>query len=80
MSSGRCLSCQWKANLDHQGHIIRNRTSAAAVGKKEYQELLDEFSAEVGSTNVDAWTAQVVAWEKNMSLPDPYFVKPSGKS
>ena len=60
------------------GSIIKKRVSVAAAGKQDHQDLFDEFCEEVGPANVKLWTAEVVAWESDMSLPDPYFIKPSG--
>ena len=57
---------------------LRNRLIVAAEEHKEHQELFDVFTSRLEAVHVTAWTVQIVAWEKDQSLPDPYQMVVSG--
>ncbi|KAI0716933.1 hypothetical protein C8Q76DRAFT_616443 [Earliella scabrosa] len=57
---------------------LRNRLILAAREHQEHQELFDAFTSRLDAEHVAAWTVQIIAWEKDQTLPDPYQVMTAG--
>lgn len=54
------------------------RLKTAVLGFSLHNRLLQDFSAGIPDEDIESWTAQIVAYEADNSLPDPYYVAPSG--
>ena len=44
------------------------------------RHMENEFTDDMNPEDIEKWTAQVIAWERDPSEEDPYFVAPSGTS
>ncbi|GJE98466.1 CxC2 domain-containing protein [Phanerochaete sordida] len=60
------------------GKLLTKRLKTAVLGFSQHTHLLDDFSTGIPSEHIKSWTDQVVAYEADNSLPDPYYVAPSG--
>ena len=45
----------------------------------EQQEIFLEFASKLPEAKVSEWIAAVSAWEKDRSLPDPYYRQLKGE-
>ncbi|GJF00432.1 CxC2 domain-containing protein [Phanerochaete sordida] len=60
------------------GKLLGKRLKTALLGFTVHDRLFNEFSAGVDSAYTTSWTEQILAYEKDDSLPDPYHVESSG--
>ena len=58
---------------------LRDRLLTAASQHEEHDELFKQFTGRLDAQHVADWTAQIVAWERDQTLPDPYQVIALGK-
>lgn len=54
------------------GNLLQKRLAAARKDAQAYKEAFEDFKEDLQEEHVKAWTEEVVAWEKDTSLPDPY--------
>ena len=57
---------------------LRDRLRVAVKEFVEHNMLYEAFTASMLAENVVKWKAQIEAWEKDVSLPDPYQVVDTG--
>lgn len=62
------------------GILYRKRLGSARIESKKQEKAFEDFKKDLDPENVAAWTQQVEAFEKDSTLPDPYYIQPSGKS
>ncbi|GJF00735.1 CxC2 domain-containing protein [Phanerochaete sordida] len=60
------------------GKLLGKRLKTALLGFTVHHRLFDEFSSGIDDHYKDSWTAQLLAYEQDETLPDPYHVEPSG--
>lgn len=51
----------------------------ASVEKVALDRIYDDFCEQLQPENVVVWIQQVVAWEKDPSLPSPYHIPSDGE-
>lgn len=74
------LSCKISTSL-HEGEAILRKIIEAIPERNDHQEDLCEFEKSLVvqyGTQLSKWKAEYEAWVKDMSLPNPFEVKPSG--
>ena len=62
------------------GAAFAKKRKRALIGYAFHVRLWREFSTDIPQEHIIEWTTEVEAWEKDTSLPDPYFLAPSGKA
>ncbi|GJF00231.1 CxC2 domain-containing protein [Phanerochaete sordida] len=62
------------------GPSLEKRERTATAGFVKFDRLHEAFTADLQPSHVVEWTKDVVAYEKDKSLPDPYYWKPTGMS
>ncbi|GJF01001.1 hypothetical protein PsYK624_173060 [Phanerochaete sordida] len=60
------------------GKLLGKRLKTAVLGFTLHDRLFNDFSSGIDGQYTEAWTEQVLAYEKDPSLPDPYHVESSG--
>ncbi|GJE99776.1 CxC2 domain-containing protein [Phanerochaete sordida] len=60
------------------GRLLGKRLKTALLGYSVHSRLFAEFSSGVDTAYTTSWTAQVLAYEQDLTLPDPYHVESTG--
>ena len=63
----------------YTGQTLQRRLGKARKDYAIYHQLYNDFREDLQEDNVKEWTAQVLQWEKDTSLDDPYDLTSSGK-
>ena len=61
------------------GRLLKQQLKAAKKEGEIQDEIYEQFTAKLKPDNVKTWIDEVVAWEKDPSLPDPYYRGQVGK-
>ncbi|OSC99710.1 hypothetical protein PYCCODRAFT_1372594 [Trametes coccinea BRFM310] len=59
---------------------LRDRLRNARAEHAEHMELFVTLTASLKRSNIKAWTAQILAWEQDHDLDDPYVLVADGAS
>ncbi|KAF7793609.1 hypothetical protein EIP86_004723 [Pleurotus ostreatoroseus] len=59
------------------GSLFRRQLTEALRERQTHQEIYQAFTEKLLPANVKDWLAQVEAYEKDRSLPDPYYREPA---
>ena len=63
---------------DGVGSALQRLHKEATTGSRQQEEIFAGFRARLAPENLSAWDAQIEAYEKDQSLPDPYYRKIEG--
>ena len=61
------------------GPSLHKRGRKAVAGFVRFDRLFQHFVADLQPSHVQEWTKQLLAYEADSSLPDPYYWKPTGE-
>ena len=67
-----------RLHLASTAWTLRDRLRVAVKEFSEHNMLYEAFTASMLAENIIKWKAQIEAWEKDDSLPDPYQTVDSG--
>ena len=70
---------QHKVLTVHLGPSLHKRGRKAVAGFVRFDRLFQHFIMDLHPSHVEEWTAQVLAYEADNTLPDPYHWKQTGK-
>ena len=62
------------------GKLLGKRLKTALLGFTVHDRLFNQFSDGIDDHHKQSWTTQIVAYERDPSLPDPYHVESVGMS
>ncbi|KAF7795842.1 hypothetical protein EIP86_007009 [Pleurotus ostreatoroseus] len=60
------------------GSLFHRQLAEALRERQTHQEIYQAFSEKLLPSNVKDWIAQAEAYERDRSLPDPYYREPAG--
>ncbi|KAJ3552075.1 hypothetical protein NM688_g4347 [Phlebia brevispora] len=60
------------------GVLLCDRLRRAIAERAHYQQLYDDFVSGIPKEKAAEWIKQVIAWERDCSQPDPYYIEPTG--
>ena len=60
------------------GALLQRQLAEAEEESAVQSEIFRLFSERLLDGNAETWIAEAVAFEKNPSLPDPYYREPAG--